>query len=44
MEILTTYNDDTLQLISDGESYSLSGFDSVLIKLNYLCFLMGAVF
>ena len=44
MEILTTYNDDTLQLISDGESYSLSGFDSSVNKIKLSVFSDGGSF
>ena len=44
MEILTTYNDDTLQLISDGESYSLSGFDSSVNKIKLSVFSDGGGF
>ena len=38
MEILTSYSGDTLQLISDGQSYSLSGFDSSVNKIKLSVF------
>ena len=34
MEILTNYNQDTLQLISDGDQYSLSDFDPNVYKIK----------
>ena len=44
MEILTSYSDDTLQLISDGQSYSLSGFDSSVNKIKLSVFSSAGAF
>ena len=45
MEILTNYNQDTLQLITDSEnSYSLSGFDSSVNKIKLSVFSSAGAF
>ena len=44
MEILTSYSGDTLQLISDGQSYSLSGFDSSVNKIKLSVFSTAGAF
>ena len=44
MEILTNYNNDTLQLISDGPSYSLSDFDSDIHIIKLSVFRSNGVF
>ena len=44
MEILTSYSDDTLQLISDGQSYTLSGFDSSVNKIKLSVFSTAGAF